>query len=73
MISFNCRRGNVLFSENTACVQCQVEVGYESSNNSMVTLEPGRNIKRCQNGQQYNVWQLGRIRGRPIGFFEHAW
>lgn len=53
MVHFSCRCGNVLFFENTACVNCGVEVGYDPQSNDMVALDPG--FVRCANGVEHGV------------------
>lgn len=57
-----------MFFENTACVQCQAEVGYDSSTNSMVAFDPEQGIVRCQNGQEHNVcnWVVARGSDSPF-------
>lgn len=55
MLLFNCHCGNVLFFENTICIQCRAEVGYDSATNSMVMLDSGKGIMRCQNGLEHNA------------------
>ena len=50
MLHFNYTCGNALFFENTACLQCGSEVGYEPAKNSM--RPTGENFTRCRNGAE---------------------
>lgn len=55
MIPFNCQCGNILFFENTACVRCGTEVGYDCGTNSMLAIQPENGVRRCHNGLQHQV------------------
>lgn len=68
MIFFSCRCGNVLFFENTTCLQCQAQVGYDCSSNSMVMLDLPNGPVRCQNGQKHNVcnWVVSESSPSPF-------
>ncbi len=52
---FQCRCGNVLFFENSLCVQCGATVGYDPAADAMVALDPQIPLKQCQNGIQHGV------------------
>jgi hypothetical protein len=60
MNTFQCRCGNALFFENTACLRCRAEVGYECGSNAMVVVDGGT-WKRCENGEEYHLcnWVVG--------------
>lgn len=55
MRHYQCRCGNVLFFDNSRCVQCDEQVGYDSATDSMVTLNAEAPFRRCQNGVDYAV------------------
>lgn len=52
MRHFQCRCGNVLFFENTRCLRCEVEVGFDPGTDSVVPVD-GSALKRCENGVRY--------------------
>lgn len=60
MKRLNCECGNVLFFENSQCLQCGVETGYDPNVRAMVPLKPDSGLKRCGNGLQHGVcnWLL---------------
>lgn len=55
MKPFTCDCSNVLFFENTQCLKCGSNVGYDEASDSMKTLQPENGLKQCANGQQYGV------------------
>lgn len=63
MRHYECPCGNVLFFDNSTCVQCATEVGYDVASDQMVTLDGAASFKRCADGMQYGVcnWVL------PVG------
>ncbi len=60
MKRFTCECGNVLFFENSQCLQCGAEVGYDPAVNGMVTLTQAAALKRCANSIAHGVcnWLL---------------
>src|SRR6187549_3598748 len=68
MILFNCQCGNTLFFENTACIRCLADVGYDSSINAMCVFNSAQDVSRCQNGQKYNVcnWAVSNRDDNPL-------
>lgn len=55
MRRFTCDCGNILFFENTQCLQCGCEVGYSPAAGRMVVLAEDSALRRCANGVQYGV------------------
>ena len=55
MRHYRCSCDNVLFFENTRCLQCEREVGYEPEEDRMVPLEAGCGWGRCANGLTHGV------------------
>lgn len=55
MQRFVCDCGNVLFFENSRCLNCGNEVGYDTESQAMVVIKPGSWMKRCDNGLKYGV------------------
>lgn len=53
MRTFTCQCGNILFFDNSVCLQCQLEVGYDPASDEMKPLD--ENFQRCANGSQYGV------------------
>lgn len=53
MTHFQCTCGNVLFFENTVCLQCGSEVGYNLSSDRMEPV--GGMLLRCRNGAEFNA------------------
>jgi hypothetical protein len=68
MIQFSCPCGNVLFFENSACVQCKAEVGYDPAANAFVQLTGDGSFVRCANGAQYGVcnWVVPATGDHPL-------
>lgn len=60
MQSFSCECGNPLFFENTVCLKCRNEVGFDPISMSMRPLTAEAPMKRCSNGVNFNVcnWLL---------------
>lgn len=60
MRHYQCQCGNVLFFDNSVCVQCGAQVGYDVAGDQMVTLDEAANFRRCENGLNYAVcnWVL---------------
>lgn len=60
MKRFSCECGNVLFFENSQCLQCGAETGYDPATGGMVKLTPESDLKRCENGPAHGVcnWLL---------------
>jgi hypothetical protein len=54
----NC--SNVLFFDNSRCLKCNAEVGYDRLSDSMVTWQSRTDLKRCSNGTEFGVcnWLL---------------
>lgn len=52
---YQCRCGNVLFFDNSVCLKCGLEIGYDVSADQMVALDDQGWFKRCQNGLGYGV------------------
>ncbi|AHF93429.1 hypothetical protein OPIT5_27750 [Opitutaceae bacterium TAV5] len=55
MRHFICSCGNTLFFENTTCLQCGLDVGYDPVGARMVALAPQDGVVRCRNGQDYGA------------------
>lgn len=63
MIHFCCSIcQNVLFYENSACLQCGAEIGFDPESRRMVTLGGNSNHQRCRNGAEHQVcnWVVPR-------------
>jgi hypothetical protein len=62
MRHYQCTCGNILFFDNTACLQCGTEVGYDPSGDQMAVLTRDAAFQRCANGLQYGVcnWVVAR-------------
>src|SRR5436190_24313301 len=62
MRHYKCTCGNALFFENSACLQCGAEVGYDVAGDQMVALTPDTAFQRCDNGIQHSVcnWVVPR-------------
>ncbi len=60
MRHYQCTCGNALFFENSFCVQCGAQVGYDVAGDQMVALDATGSFRRCQNGLDYAVcnWVL---------------
>ncbi len=60
MRHFQCECGNVLFFDNSVCVQCGAQVGYNVEGDQMVALYRTGGFRRCKNGVDYAVcnWVL---------------
>ncbi|MCB1224489.1 MAG: putative zinc-binding metallopeptidase [Verrucomicrobiales bacterium] len=55
MQSFQCACGQVLFFDNTQCVACQRQVGYDPASRSLREVGDGTPFLRCANSLQYGV------------------
>ena len=62
MRHYQCSCGNILFFDNSACLQCGTHVGYEPADDRMVTLTDKSAFQRCANGTQHGVcnWVVAR-------------
>lgn len=62
----NCR--NVLFYENSACLQCGVEIGFDPETRLMVSLGQNSRYQRCQNGAVHQVcnWAVPKESGNAL-------
>jgi hypothetical protein len=60
MRHYQCTCGNVLFFDNSVCVQCGAQVGYDVAGDQMVALDETGAFRRCKNGTDYAVcnWVL---------------
>ena len=60
MQPFLCECGNVLFFDNSKCLQCGLDVGFDPAQLRMVVLNTNGPFRRCGNGLKYNVcnWVL---------------
>lgn len=60
MQSFSCECGNPLFFENTVCLKCRFEVGFDPASMTMRPLTAEAPVKRCSNGVNFAVcnWLL---------------
>lgn len=60
MRHYPCVCGNVLFFDNSTCVQCGSEVGYNPEADRMEILDAESLFMRCQNGVDYAIcnWVL---------------
>ncbi len=50
MKPYVCSCGNTLYFDNSRCLVCQTEVGYDSLQDCMVPVGPGESHLRCANG-----------------------
>ncbi len=55
MVHFTCSCGNALFFENSLCLQCGSQVGYDLETNEMVQLGNRGSPAPCRNGVDYQV------------------
>lgn len=55
MQRFQCECGNALFFDNTLCLKCGVEVGFDPWVRQMMVLHPGGPMRRCANGVRHGV------------------
>ncbi|QIF05505.1 putative zinc-binding metallopeptidase [Roseimicrobium sp. ORNL1] len=55
MKRFSCECGNVLFFENSQCLQCGSDTGFDPAVGTMVKLTPESGLKRCDNGPAHGV------------------
>jgi hypothetical protein len=60
MQRFTCDCGNALFFDNTKCLKCGQEVGYDPEGRTMAVLRGSRGMRRCANGVRHGVcnWVL---------------
>lgn len=68
MQRFTCDCGNVLFFQNSQCLKCGQEVGYDPEGRTMVVLRPGGIMRRCGNGLKHGVcnWVLPSSEGAEL-------
>jgi hypothetical protein len=55
MTPFTCRCGNILFFDNTVCLQCGHSVGYDLTLNRFQVVEPQGDFQWCENGARHGV------------------
>lgn len=55
MRHYQCVCGNVLFFDNSVCLQCGHEVGYDVMKDEMVSLNGSTPYQRCTNGIDFGV------------------
>ncbi|MEI9897500.1 MAG: zinc-ribbon domain-containing protein [Chthoniobacter sp.] len=62
MRHYQCSCGNILFFDNSTCMQCGEQVGYDSADDQMVTLTGESAFQRCSNGTQHGIcnWVVPR-------------
>lgn len=65
MRHYKCTCGNVLFYENSTCLQCGAQVGYDVKNDQMATLGADAEFQRCQNGIDFAVCNWVVPAGEP--------
>lgn len=60
MQRFTCDCGNVLFFGSSKCLKCGGKVGYDPEAGEIVRLQPGGEMKLCDNGVKHGVcnWLL---------------
>lgn len=69
MIHFHCNNcQNVLFYENSKCLQCGTGIGFDPESRRMVTLGEDSYYQRCRNGADYQVcnWAVPRNAANPL-------
>jgi hypothetical protein len=65
MRHYQCKCGNILFFDNSACLQCGLEVGYDSGHDQMVALTAGSGFERCANGSEFGICNWIAPRSAP--------
>lgn len=62
MRHYQCSCGNILFFDNSVCLQCGTLVGYDPAEDQMVTLTDDSPFQLCANGVQHSVcnWVVPR-------------
>jgi hypothetical protein len=55
MRHYHCTCGNILFFDNSICLQCGTEVGYDVAGDQMMALTPDVPFQRCANGLTYAI------------------
>src|SRR6218665_417493 len=62
MRHYRCICGNVLFFENSTCLQCGTEIGYDVAGDQMVALDGESPFQLCENGANHGVcnWVVPR-------------
>ena len=65
---FKCECGNVLFFGSSQCLKCGSEVGYDPQGGTMMRLQPGSRMRRCDNGVKHRVcnWVLPAASGEAL-------
>ncbi|MDB6074430.1 MAG: hypothetical protein JWO89_2070 [Verrucomicrobiaceae bacterium] len=68
MKPFTCPCSNILFFENTQCLKCGSNVGYDAASDSMKIIEPEGKLKQCANGTQHGVcnWLVPADSANPL-------
>lgn len=68
MKQFSCACGNVLFFENSQCLQCGAQIGFDPGRGAMIRLTPECGLRRCDNGPAYGVcnWLLPKDDPNPL-------
>lgn len=65
MRHYQCSCGNILFFDNSVCLQCGTRVGYDPAEDQMVTLTDDSSFQLCANGVQHHVCNWVVSRGDP--------
>lgn len=62
MRHYQCSCGNILFFDNSVCLQCGTQVGYDPAADQMVTLTDDSPFQICANGTEHHVcnWVVPR-------------
>lgn len=55
MKPYLCTCGNTLYFDNSRCLECGKEVGYDWADDQMVEVGPDELYVRCSNGETYNM------------------
>jgi hypothetical protein len=68
MRHYQCPCGNVLFFDNSVCLQCGLEIGYDVAADHMVALDDSGAFRRCQNGLGFAVcnWVVPAESAEPL-------
>src|SRR5882762_8274188 len=68
MRHYQCSCGNILFFDNSVCLQCGTPVGYDPAEDRMVMLKKDARFQWCANGIEHGVcnWVVPRDRAQPL-------
>jgi hypothetical protein len=68
MQRFTCDCGNVLFFENSKCLKCGRDVGYDHEGQRMLAITPGGWMRQCRNGIEYGIcnWIVSSLKGEVM-------